>query len=61
MISFRNLQKEKGEKYFYDKAITLFNEAVDLSNRARDLRGLQRAAKYFLKNCYMAGIDYDNK
>lgn len=51
----------KGEKYLYEKAVTLFNEAVDLSNQAGDLKGLQKAAKYFLKNCNMAGIDYDNK
>lgn len=51
----------KGEQYLYEKAITLFNEAVDLSNKAGDLKGLQKAARYFLKNCHMAGIDYDNK
>ncbi len=50
----------KGEKYVYEKAVELFNEAVYSSNEARDLKGLQKAADYFLKNCYIAGIVYDN-
>ena len=44
----------KGNKYAYDKAVTLFNEA-------RDLKGLQKAADHCLKNCYSVGIDYDNR
>ena len=51
----------KGNKYAYDKAVTLFNEAVSSNNEARDLKGLQKAADYFLKNCYSVGIDYDNR
>ncbi len=50
----------KGEKYVYENAVELFNEAVYSSNEARDLKGLQKAADYFLKNCYIAGIVYDN-
>lgn len=51
----------KGRKYMFEKAIALFNEAVNSNNEARDLKGLQKAADYFLKNCYMVGIDYDNR
>ena len=51
----------KGKGYAYDKAVALFNEAVSANNEANDLKGLQKAADHFLKNCYMAGIDYDNR
>lgn len=51
----------KGKGYAYDKAVTLFNEAVSANNKADDLKGLQKAADYFLKNCYTVGIDYDNR
>lgn len=51
----------KGKGYAYDKAVALFNEAVSANNEANDLKGLQKAADHFLENCYMAGIDYDNR
>ncbi|MDE7310726.1 MAG: hypothetical protein K2N87_03740 [Eubacterium sp.] len=51
----------KGKKYAYEKAVALFNEAVNANNEARDLKGLQKASDYFLKNCHVAGIDYDNR
>ena len=50
----------KGEKYVYEKAIELFNQAVHSNNEARDLKGLQKAANYFLKHSHLVGIDYDN-
>lgn len=50
----------KGKGYDYERAVSLFNEAVSSNNAARDLKSLQRAADYFLKNCYKVGIDYDN-
>lgn len=53
------LVKEK--KYDLKKAISLFNEAVDKNNEAEKLKDLQNAADYFLKNCYNAGIGYDNR
>ena len=31
------------------------------NNEAKDLKGLQKAADHFLKNCYLVGIDYDNR
>lgn len=57
--SISYLVKRNG--YKYEKAVELFNEAVSSNNEARDLKSLQKAADYFLKNCYMAGIDYDNR
>ena len=51
----------KSEKYIYEKAVALFNEAVHANNEAQDLKGLQKAADYFLKNSHIAGIDYDNR
>lgn len=51
----------KGNGYVYERAVGLFNEAVISNNEARDLKGLQKAADHFLKNCYRAGIDYDNR
>ena len=51
----------KGNKYVYEKAVELFNEAVSSYNEAKDLKGLQKAADHFLKNCYTVGIDYDNR
>lgn len=51
----------KGKEYAYEKAVALFNEAVDANNEARNLKELQKAADYFLKNCYRAGIEYENR
>ena len=51
----------KNQKYHFAKAIRLFNEAVDKNNIATNLKGLQDAADYFLKNCYEVGIDYGNR
>lgn len=51
----------KGNGYIYEKAVELFNEAVSSNNEARDLKSLQKAVDHFLKNCYIAGIDYDNR
>ena len=57
--SISYLSKRKG--YAYGEAVALFNEAVNRNNEARNLKDLQKAADYFLKNCYRAGIDYDNR
>lgn len=51
----------KGKGYNYDKAVSLLNEAVDLNNKAKNLKGLQKAADHFLKNCNIAGIDYEKR
>ncbi|MCM1161349.1 MAG: hypothetical protein NC412_09005 [Roseburia sp.] len=51
----------KNENYDFGKAITLFNEAVDKNNTADNLKDLQNAADYFLKNSYNIGMNYDNR
>lgn len=42
-----------------EKAVVLLNEAIDLNNKAKNIKDLQEAADYFLKNCYNAGITYE--
>lgn len=49
----------KNRKYDFEKAVILLNEAVDLNNQAQNLKDLQNAADYFLKNCYNVGINYE--
>lgn len=34
---------------------------ISAYNEAKDLKGLQKAAGYFLKNCYAVEIGYDNR
>lgn len=51
----------KSRKYSYEKAVSLFNQAVSMNNEADSLRALQDAADYFLKNCQSVGIIYDNR
>lgn len=51
----------KGNGYTYEKAVALFNEAVNTNNEAEDLKSLQKAADHFLKNCHTVGIDYDDR
>lgn len=42
-------------------AINLFNEAVSANNKAVNLKALQKASDHFLKNCYRAGIIYEDR
>lgn len=51
----------KNRKYDFEKAVILLNEAVDLNNKAKNIKDLQDAADYFLKNCYNVGINYENR
>jgi fructose/tagatose bisphosphate aldolase len=51
----------KTDKYDYYKAVELINTAISINNEAKNLKDLQDAADYFLKNCYNVGIIYDNK
>ena len=51
----------KNSKYDFEKAVVLLNEAIDLNNKAKNIRDLQEAADYFLKNCYNVGINYENR
>ena len=51
----------KNSKYDFEKAVVLLNEAIDLNNKAKNIKDLQEAADYFLKNCYNVGINYENR
>lgn len=52
-IQYKNIPEKE---YAYEKAVVLFNEAVDVNNEARGLKGLQKAADCFLKVCKVAEI-----
>lgn len=47
----------KGKRCNYESAINLFNESATLHNEADDLKGFQKAANHFLKNCCSVGIE----
>ena len=51
----------KNGKYDFEKAVVLLNEAIDLNNKAKNIKDLQEAADYFLKNCYNVDINYENR
>lgn len=51
----------KRESYKKDAAISLYNEAVEINNRARNLKGLSKATALFLHNCSKMGITYSNR
>jgi hypothetical protein len=51
----------KTDKYDYYKAVELINTAISMNNEAKNLKDLQDAADYFLKNCDTVGITYDNR
>lgn len=48
-------------KYDFEKAVVLLNEAIDLNNKAKNIKDLQEAADYFLKSCYNVGINYEKR
>lgn len=49
----------KTEHFDWDVARDVFNEAVSKQHEAKNLKGLQEAAEYFLKNCHKANIVYE--
>ncbi|MCI9488746.1 MAG: hypothetical protein HFG97_01785 [Dorea sp.] len=51
----------KSKKYNYAKAVALLNETIRLHNEAVDLKGYQKAARFFINNCYRAGIIYEDR
>lgn len=51
----------KSKVFDMGRAIDIFNEAADANNEAVGLKGLQKASEYFLKNCYKAGIIYEDR
>lgn len=50
----------KSKKYDRSVAMDILRKAVKLHNDANELKGYQKAAKYFLKNCHKAGIIYED-
>lgn len=48
----------KNSKYDFEKAVVLLNEAIDLNSKVKNIKDLQEAADYFLKNYYNVGINY---
>jgi hypothetical protein len=51
----------KRENYSYLDAVDLFNEAVTLHNLGTNLKDAQKAADYYLRNCYKVGIIYEDR
>lgn len=51
----------KGNSYNRIEAIKIYNDAVSIHNLGTDLKNAQRAANHFLKECYRAGIIYDDR
>lgn len=51
----------KSKAFDMSRAIDIFNEAVIANNEAIGLKALQNASEYFLKNCYKAGIIYEDR
>lgn len=49
------------DKYDFTKARDVYNDAVSINNTASKLTDLQDAADCFLKNCYKAGIIYEDR
>ena len=51
----------KTEKYHYENSVTLLNRAISMNNDAKNLKDLQKAADYFLKNCGKVGMFYNDR
>ena len=51
----------KTDKYDWNLAVDIFNQAVTLNNVGNKLKDYQKAALYFLRNCYRAEIIYQEK
>lgn len=50
----------KSKNYNRNEAIKVYNEAVSIHNLGNDLKNFQKAANHFLKECYKAGIIYED-
>lgn len=51
----------KGSKFNRIEAIGIYNEAVRIHNLGMDLKNAQKAADYFMKECYRADIIYEDR
>lgn len=51
----------KSDKYDRLEALEILRTAIDMNNKAKSLQEKQDASDYFIKNCYKAGLLYDDK
>jgi excinuclease UvrABC helicase subunit UvrB len=51
----------KKDNYEHKTAVELYNESVNRHNEGSGLRDYQKAVEYFLSNCKMANIVYDDR
>lgn len=51
----------KNKKYDYTAAINFVNDVITMHNTANNIKGYQKAVRYFLRNCYKVGIIYENR
>lgn len=51
----------KSKKYDYRKAVELLNQTIQKYNESTDLKGYQEATRFFISNCYKAGIIYEDR
>ena len=51
----------KKDDYKKEETVFLYNESVEINNKARNLKGIRKATDYFLHNCSKLGIVYDNR
>ena len=49
MIGYCIIRINKNSKYDFEKAVVLLNEAIDLNNKAKNIKDLQETADYFWK------------
>lgn len=50
----------KSKKYNRNTAMELLKSALKMHNDSDELKGYQKAAKYFLRTCHKAGIIYED-
>ena len=51
----------KSDKYDYIAAINFVNNIIKMHNAADNIKGYQKAVRYFLSNCYKVGIIYEDR
>ncbi len=57
LLAFRKRLKN----FDYVKGVKLLNETIRRYNEASELKGYQDATKFFISNCYQAGIIYEDR
>lgn len=51
----------KTPRFDYSMAVSLLNQTIQRYNSSSNLKGYQNATKYFINNCHMAGIVYQDR